>query len=386
MTPEAGVDPAQATLACEASNGSDEDLAQEIVGIAESYMADNDLRSVTLSVKRGDENLVTAVMGTSIDGVPADTSMRFYNGAVMFSYMGTAVLSMAADGLIDIDEPVERWVDGVPGGDQITTRMLMASMSGLADFVPMKEWIDELYENPFRPFTTEELEKLVYAQPLAFTPGTNVAYTHLGFRLAGEVMEAAAGKPLPEILDERVVEPLGLDATEFTETVQFDGPVLRTYTDERGMYEESTGWSPAWGVPVGGTQVTNICDLVRSAEGIGSGELLDDEQLRTLLDPAPEVQGQRDDSCVQCIPTDENLHLGLGVTVAGDWVIQTPLFTGIAAVQAYLPPQGDDEAISIAVSNTYGPNGDVSTNGSTAIMVQIAELLAPATPLPPQIG
>ena len=263
----------------------------------------------------------------------------------------------------------------------------MASMSGLVDFVTMESWIEELYENPFTPFTTDELEALVFAEPLAFEPGTNVAYSHLGFRLAGEVLEAATGRPLPELLDELVVEPLGLDATEFTETVQFDGPVLRTYTDERGVYEESTGWSPDWGVPAGATQVTNICDLVRSAAGIGSGELLGPEAMETLLTPGDADLGTPTDQCPQCIPTDDTLHLGMGVTVAGDWVIQTPLFTGIAAVQAYLPPADPDgEGLAIAVANTYGPSGDVGVNGSTAIMAQIAELLAPASPLPPQIG
>lgn len=376
-----------ATNDCRPSVGEDSELAGQIVGIAESYLADNDLRSVILSVTRGDENLVTAVMGESIDGVPTETSMRFYNGAVVFSYLGTAMLALAEDGEFDIDAPIDTWVEGVPGGDEITPRMLMASMSGLVDFVTMESWIEELYENPFTPFTTDELEALVFAEPLAFEPGTNVAYSHLGFRLAGEVLEAATGRPLPELLDELVVEPLGLDATEFTETVQFDGPVLRTYTDERGVYEESTGWSPDWGVPAGATQVTNICDLVRSAAGIGSGELLGPEAMETLLTPGDADLGTPTDQCPQCIPTDDTLHLGMGVTVAGDWVIQTPLFTGIAAVQAYLPPADPDgEGLAIAVANTYGPSGDVGVNGSTAIMAQIAELLAPASPLPPQIG
>jgi hypothetical protein len=74
----------------------------------------------------------------------------------------------------------------------------------------------------------------------------------------------------------------------------------------------------------------------------------------------------------------EELHLGMGVTVAGDWVIQTPLFTGIAGLQAYLP----SEDLSIAIVNTYGENSDVGVNGSTEIFRALVPLLAPDSTLP----
>lgn len=379
-----GTDPGAdgtASAKCRPTLGDDEELAAELVDVARTAMERNDLRAVLVSVRKGDRELVTAQLGESVDGVPATTDMRFFNGAVVFSYMGVAMLDMAAEGVLDIDEPIERWVEGVPGGDRITPRMLMASMSGLADFETMDAWTEELYRDPFRPFTTEELEAYVFDRPLLFEPGTNVSYSHLGFRLAGLVIEEAAGSPLAEVLAERVLEPLGLADTESVETVQVPGPVLRTYSDERGTYEETTSWSPAWGVPPGAMQVTSICDLARSAEGIGSGELLDDAQLATFLDPGTVDAGARTDDCPQCIPMSEELHFGMGVTVAGDWVIQTPSFTGIAAVQAHSPA----EDLSIAVANTYAPGGDVATNASTGIFVDIAERLAPDQAVPDQI-
>lgn len=379
--------PAEATLTCEASVGDDEALAEQLVDIAGSAMADQDLRSVTISVSRGGEEIVTTSLGDSVDGVPAEPSMRFYNGAVLFTYLGTAMLQLHEEGVLDVDEPIERWVSGVPGGDTITPRMLMTSSSGLADFETTQAWIDALYADPFRPFTDEELESYVFDQPLLFEPGTNVSYSHLGFRIAGAVVESATGQPLDTVLAERIVEPLGMEATESVDTAEVDGPVLRTYTDERGVYEESTSWSPAWGVPANGIQVTNICDLRRSAFGIGSGELLDAEGYESFLADDSAGLGQRTDSCPSCIPTDEEIHLGFGTTVAGDWLIQTPLFTGIAAVQAYLPAEANDgEEVAIAVSNTFAPGADVGENASTSIMARVAEVLAPTNPLPPQIA
>ncbi len=378
VAPEA----ASAGAACVDRVGIDRDLASAITDVAETARDELGLRTVLVSVTRDGEELVTAALGDSIDGVPATTEMRFPNGAAVFASLGVAMVQLDAEGALDLDEPIERWVDGVPGGDRITPRMLMSSTSGLDDYVPLEAWVDDLYDDPFRPFSTEELEAYVFPLPLMFEPGTNVGYTHLGFRLAGAVVEAAAGRPVGEVLRERVSEPLGLVDTEVVATAEVPGPRLRTFTDERGPYEDSTAWSAAWGVPDGAVQVTTVCDLARSAAGIGAGELLDEADLATYLDPGTVGLGDPSEDCPRCIPMTEQLHFGMGVTVAGDWVMQTPLFTGIAATMAYLP--GDDLAIGVAA--TFGPDGDVGENAATAITVRLGELLAPRAPFPPQVG
>jgi CubicO group peptidase (beta-lactamase class C family) len=356
--------------------------AATVLEAAEAAMQDGDLRGVLVSVARGDEEIVTAGLGESVDGVPASPEQRFFDGAVVFTHLGTLMLLLDRDGVLDIDAPIDEHVDGVPGGDRITPRMLMSSTSGLVDYVPMDEFVDELYADPFRPFSTAVLEAFVYAEPLLFEPGTNSSYTHQGFRLAGAVIEAASGERLDDLLAERITEPLGMTSTEVVESVQVPGPVLRTFTDERGQYEESTSWSPAWGVPERAMQVMDICDLRRSAKGIGSGELLQPEEFEQLVDSSSvDLPGPSDD-CPSCIPQSDEMYLGLGVTVAGDWIIQTPSFTGFAGVQAYLPSQD----LSIAVVNNLGPDGDVGSNASTGLLAELARELAPESPLPARMG
>ena len=371
-----------AASTCRSTPDEPDGEAATVLEVAETAMQDADLRGVLISVGRGDQEVVTAALGESVDGVPASTDLRFFDGAVVFSHLGTLMLLLDRDGVLDMDAPIDEHVDGVPGGDRITPRMLMASTSGLVDYVPMDDFIDELYADPFRPVTTEELDALVYAEPLLFEPGTNSSYTHQGFRLAGVVIEAASGRRLDDLLAERITEPLGMTSTEVVESVQVSGPVLRTFTDERGQYEESTSWSPAWGVPERAMQVMDVCDLRRSAAGIGSGELLQPEELEQLVDPSSvDLPGPSDD-CPSCIPQTEEMYLGLGVTVAGDWIIQTPSFTGFAAVQAYLPSQD----LSIALANSLGPDGDVGTNASVAILAELARQLTPESPLPARMG
>ena len=352
--------------------------AGEIVAAAEQVMEDNSLKAVLLRVERGGEEIVTAGLGQSLDGVPATPDMRFWNGATMFTYLGTVMLLLHDEGVVDIDAPIDQYLPDAPNGDQITPAMLLSSMSGYTDFERMEDWLDQLYADPFRAFTTEELEAYVFPEPLLFVPGTNVAYSHLNFRLAGQVIEQATGQPLAEVLRERFLDPLGMDETISLDDAAIPQPLLHTFSDERGVYEETTGWSPAWGVPEGGAMITTVCDVVVGGAAVGSGELISDEAFDRMLNPGTVGVGERTEECPACIPMTEELHLGMGITVAGDWIVQTPLFTGIAGIQAYLP----SEDLSIAVTNTYAQGGDVDVNGSTQVFQALAELLAPEARTP----
>lgn len=352
--------------------------AADIVDAAQSMLDEQDLRAVVLRVQRGDEDVVTTALGESLDGVEASPDMHFWNGAALFSLLGNAMLQLNDEGALDIDAPLAEVRRDAPAADQITPRMLMTSMSGYADYESQDDWVDALYENPFRAFTQEELEGYVFSQPLVFEPGTNVGYSHLNFRLAGEVVADAAGKPLEEVLTERILEPFDMSSTVILETADIPQPLLHTFSDERGQYEETTGWSPAWGVPEGAAMATTICDLARGGRAVGSGELISEEAYEVYVNPGTADVGERTDECPSCIPQTEELHFGLGVVVMGDWLVQTPLFTGIAGLQAYLP----SEDITVAVANTFGMGSDVGTNYSTQLFRDIAAIMAPDATLP----
>jgi hypothetical protein len=51
-----------------------------------------------------------------------------------------------------------------------------------------------------------------------------------------------------------------------------------------------------------------------------------------------------------CHTLDEVYNYGLGVILAGPWIMQSPLFGGYGGVEAYLP----SKKIAIAVVTTYG--------------------------------
>ncbi|MDF3301778.1 serine hydrolase [Streptomyces tropicalis] len=56
-----------------------------------------------------------------------------------------------------LDDPVSRRLPDLPRGDRITLRMLGDSTSGLHDHVTDPAFVEQLYADPFRPWTPPEL-------------------------------------------------------------------------------------------------------------------------------------------------------------------------------------------------------------------------------------
>ncbi|AUG80312.1 hypothetical protein CFP65_5615 [Kitasatospora sp. MMS16-BH015] len=353
----------------------------EVLRIAEQAKAELGLKSVVLRVTRDGQELLTTALGESMTGVPAQPAMHFRNGNIAISYLGTALVRLAEQGRVDLDAPVGRWLPDLPPalGERFTLRMLAASTTGLIDYVKDPAFGPAVYADPFRQWTADELTSISTEADLLYPPGSNWSYSHANFVLLGEALEAQTGLRLDELIKEQVLDPLGLHETANSYTPDIPTPVLHAFTAERGTYEESTFWNPSWTTAPGAVETTDICDLARSAVGIGSGELLSPAGLRTFLDPGTVGLGHPTKDCpaTLCIPQTEATHYGLGILTLGDWVSQHPLFFGYSASQDYLPC----DHLAIAVATTNNPT---APGGHTAhtIAQRIAAALSPDHPIP----
>ncbi|MFE2532125.1 serine hydrolase domain-containing protein [Streptomyces sp. NPDC059371] len=364
---------------CTASRIPDHGRAHDVLRVAEQAKKEMGLKSVTLRVTLDGREIATTALGESMTGVPADPAMHFRNGNVAISYMGTALLRLVDQGKVDLDDPVARWLPGLADGRRITLRMLGASTTGLVDYVTAPGFGETVYANPFRQWTAKELVAVSTGLPRWYAPGTNWSYSHANFVLLGAALEKITGTRLDVLLQREVLDPLGLHETRNGFTPDIPSPVLHAFTSDRGTYEESSFWNPSWTTAPGAVETTDICDLARSASGIGSGELLSASAYRELLNPGTVGLGTPTAKCpaTVCIAQTEATHYGMGLLVLGDWVSQHPLFFGYSASMAYLSSQ----RLAIAVSTTQGPD---TPGGHTAhtITQRIAAALAPEHPIP----
>ncbi|WP_406192973.1 beta-lactamase family protein [Kitasatospora sp. NBC_01560] len=355
--------------------------ARDVLRIAEQARTELDLKSVILRVTVDGRELVTTALGESMTGVPAEPAMHFRNGNIAISYLGTALLRLVDEGRAGLDDPIGRRLPDLPHdyGDRMTLRMLGASTTGLVDYVTSPGFGESVYADPFRQWTPEELVGISTRQDLRYEPGTNWSYSHANFVLLGAALEKITGTRLDVLLRQLVTGPLGLHETGNSFTPDIPTPVLHAFTAERGTYEESTFWNPSWTTAPGAVETTDICDLARSAVGIGSGELLSPSSYQQFLNPGTVGLGTPTGKCpaTVCIAQTEATHYGTGVLVLNDWISQHPLFFGYSASQDYLPC----EHLAIAVSTTNSPTAPGGHSAHT-IAQRIAAALAPDHPIP----
>ncbi|WP_293243954.1 serine hydrolase domain-containing protein [Mycolicibacterium sp.] len=370
--------------------------ADSVMRIVDDVMKQSHLRAVIVRVTENGREIVTRAVGQSMTGVPATTDMHFRNGAVAISYVSTLLLRLVDEGKVHLDDKLSTWLPDVPHSDRVTLGQLAQMTSGYVDYVIGNTAMnDALYADPFRQWSTRELLDFAVNQPLLYPPGTNWNYAHTNYVLLGLALEKATGQPMPKLLSEKVLRPLGLTSTLNSETAEIPSPVLHAFTSERRdalripsgtpFYEESTYWNPSWTITHGAIQTTNIYDLEATAVGIGSGKLLSRESYGRMVSTDLQGKTRAQAGCATCAPMVDGYTYGLGIVISGGWLLQNPMFAGYSAVEAYLP----EKKIAIAVAATFAPEAfDASGNYSNASEVlfrRIGAELAPdrAPPVPP---
>ncbi len=376
-------------------------MADKVTKVVEDNMAKRHLKAVIVRVTVDGKEILTRAFGESMTGVPATTDMHFRNGAVAISYVSTLLLKLVDQKKLSLEDKVSKWLPEIPHSDEVTLGQLAQMTSGYVDFVLGNDEVSaELYTDPYRQWTPEELIAKVSSDPLYYTPGTNWNYAHTNYLILGLALEKATGKKMPDLLQEEVLGPLGLKNTSGNNgTPAIPEPALHAFTSERRQqlgipagtrfYEESTYWNPSWTITQGAIQTTNIFDLNETAIAIGTGKLLSPESYQKMV--STELRGKTTalPACPStCFVQNEGYTYGIGLVITGNWYMQNPLFSGEAGAFGYLPSQ--KAAIAVAVTfdeEAFDPDGNyteaTSANAGDTLFREIGLLVAPNDP-PPQ--
>jgi CubicO group peptidase (beta-lactamase class C family) len=345
------------------------EVSKQIVSIAKSVMAKDDAKGVVLRVDIGNDTIVNKGLGISQIGSPVTPDMYWRPGSMAIPMLTSIELQLQQQGKLSLDDPLSKWYPEYPNADKVTLRMLSSVTSGYPDFIQENPPFQAaLLAEPFRQWTDDELLHYAFALPIVCAPGTCFHYAHTNFILLGNVIQKVTGKSVTDLIQTKFLDPLEMTQTKITKLPAIPNPALHAYTDERGVYEESTGWSPSWGLGDGLIMTSTARDMTTLVKAIGTGKFLTkqsmDEQFQDLSKGLAGAPGQ--------------IGYGLGIAVAGnDWVLQNPVFNGYAGIAAYERGQ----KLSIVIDNTHGPNATEGTSIASEIYKALANYLAPNDPI-----
>jgi D-alanyl-D-alanine carboxypeptidase len=123
-------------------------------------------------------------------------------------------LRLVDEGRLELDDPVSRYVDGLPGAGRVLVFDLLRHTSGLPDYLYAPS-IDRLMRTePSHPWTREEV--LDPVNWLDFEPGTRFEYSNTNYVALGGVIEQAGGGEVQSLFEELVADPLGLEVSDWS--------------------------------------------------------------------------------------------------------------------------------------------------------------------------
>jgi D-alanyl-D-alanine carboxypeptidase len=340
----------------------DSAVAQRLDEAIENTMARASIPGVIVGVWGADGNYVKAFgVADKSSGAPMETDFYSRIGSVTKTFTVTGVLQLVDEGKVGLDDPIGKYIDGVPLGDQITIRQLARMQSGLANYSASEDFQKALIADPKANFTPQQLLGYAYAQPATFPPGQGFEYSNTNTTLLGLVVEKVSGMSLADYVTQKIIDPLEMADTSFPNSNAIPEPHPQGYTEQTADGKETTAtdWNPSWGWAAG-AMISTLEDLHIWAPALATG---------TLLQPATQEQRLQ---TVTAPGLSTDVGYGLGIFDIAGWIGHNGSIPGYQTVSVYLPEKEMTLAIMI--------NTDVPYEGSepsTALATAITEIISP---------
>jgi D-alanyl-D-alanine carboxypeptidase len=168
---------------------------------------------ILLHTPQGD---FTVTYGTTLLGATtpprADTHFRAASNTKTMT--AAIIMQLAQENKLTLDDPVSKYVQGVPNGDHITIAELLEMRSGLYNYSDAPAISENMDRHPTKVWSPAQLLAIAFAHPPNSPPGTTYEYNNTNYALLGLIIEKAGGKPLAQAMQERLFEPLHLQHTQ----------------------------------------------------------------------------------------------------------------------------------------------------------------------------
>lgn len=147
------------------------------------------------------------------DEVPNRTDTVFAIGTLSMPFTALAVLMLADDGVIDLDDPVGLYVPRLERfGENVTIRGLLSHTSGIPDFLGRIPGATQRVGS--EDLTNQSLIDLIWWWgDLQFEPGTMCRYSQVGYEILATLIENVTGVEFARFVEERILAPLGMENT-----------------------------------------------------------------------------------------------------------------------------------------------------------------------------
>lgn len=235
-----------------------------------------DLFSGVVLIVRGGDTLIHRGYGLAQRSarIPVTTETVFPIASLSKQFTAAAVLNLAADGRLALDDTLGGLLPGVAADKRgITVHQLLTGTAGLPrDVTPSNAVIER-----------DSLVRAILAAPLRRTPGSAHEYSNAGYLLLAAIVERSAGVRFDRYLQDELFAPAGLTSTGFVGSAGRTSVAHGYGGDYRGSVVDEPAAQQGWYRRGAGGLLSTAADLFRWERALTSGRVLPDSLVQKLF-------------------------------------------------------------------------------------------------------
>jgi CubicO group peptidase (beta-lactamase class C family) len=252
-------------------------LADQADDYVARWLAEFHVPGVALAVTK--DGRIVKLQGYGLsnreDRAPVTVDTVFKIGSVSKQFIATAIMLLAREGRINLDESISKYFDDLPPPwKSITIRQMLSHTAGLPRESPLFDGM--------KRGTDMEIIRGAYAVPLSAPPGEKYAYSNVGYYVLAELISRVSRQPWLDYMTDRVFKPAGLHPVFTTNNTDVPGRA-RGYTGN-----DNSQIAGDWvAVRPSGAFMTSITKLVAWNAILDSDRLLTTAERQQMMTAAP---------------------------------------------------------------------------------------------------
>lgn len=262
------------------SDAREDHTKQRLEEVTASFIKDDAFMGAVL-VAKGPDILLDKGYGKAVVewNLLNSPDVKFRIGSMTKQFTAALVLLEQEEGKLSVGDPIRKYLPDSPAEwDKITIGDLLHHTSGVPNFIFDKRY----FEWRMVSRTPAEEVELFKDKPLNFTPGTQWEYSNSNYTLLGMILERVTGRRYVDLLQERILTPLGmkdsgLDNDDLILLGRAEGyqPGPKGIVPVRSL-SMSVGWST-------GSMYSTTGDLLRWERGLFGGKVLSVSSLKQMI-------------------------------------------------------------------------------------------------------
>jgi CubicO group peptidase (beta-lactamase class C family) len=231
-------------------------------------------------------------------GRAADPDARFRAGSTTKVVTAAAVLRLAAQGRVDLDGPVQRYLPGLltSAFEPVTVRQLLNHTSGIQAGDGWGDSFEAKYAHRFDTLTPRQVVAAAVAKGPEFPPGTRQEYLNINYTILGLLIEKVTGHSYAEEATRLVLRPAGMRDTYFPGAdPRIRGPHNHGYqvvrrADGGTEFVDVTDWNQTDRLAAG-DMISTTADLERLITALFRGRIVPGPQLEEMFTVPSGIKG-----------------------------------------------------------------------------------------------